>query len=99
MTLDEKKQRYAQLAHAVQTGVAYVLAKDPSEGTPKHLRTGVNMTMVEHSALALLLMKKGVITEDEYYDAVLAALEREVASYEAMIRRLYGADGAKIHLF
>lgn len=91
MTLEEKRQRYRALCHAMQTGVAYVMEKEPGETSPKHLRVGVNSAMVEHSALTLLLIEKGIITEDEYYDAMNAAMEREVQSYQDKLQRLYGA--------
>lgn len=86
MNLAEKKEYYAQLAHAVQTGVAFcITGPNPNlarECEPKHLRTGLNVVMCEHSALVRLLMKKGVITEEEYYDEVIVVLKAEVASYE-----------------
>lgn len=92
MSLQEKRERYAALCHAMQTGVAYKMQKDASETAPKHLRVGINSALVQDSALALLLMKKGIITEDEYFDAVNEAMEREVKGYQEELRRLYGAD-------
>lgn len=92
MTLEEKRERYAALCHAMQTGVAYKMEKDVSDTTPKHLRVGINSALVQDSALALLLMKKGIITEDEYFDAVNEAMEREVKSYQEELRHLYGVD-------
>lgn len=92
MTLEGKRQRYRELCHAMQTGVAYVMEKEPGETTPKHLRVGVNSAMVEHSALSLLLIEKGIISEDEYYDAMNAAMEREVNTYQEKLRHLYGTD-------
>lgn len=92
MTLEEKRQRYEALAHAMQTGVAYVMEKEPSETAPKHLRVGVNAAMVEHAALANLLVRKGVITEDEYVDSLIEELEREVERYTQHVRDLYGAS-------
>lgn len=92
MNLQEKRERYVALCHAMQTGVAYKLEKDPSDTTPKHLRVGINSALVQDSALALLLMKKGIITEDEYFDAVNEAMEREVKEYREELSRLYGAN-------
>jgi len=96
MTIEEKKAKYAALGHAMQTGVAYKMELDPSETTAKHLRVGVNAAMCDHAALAQLLMKKGVLTEDEYLDALIESMEREVAGYQDELNRLYG--GVKITL-
>lgn len=95
MTSEERQKRYAALAHAVQTGVAFVMGKEIAGNgstSPKHLRVGVNMAMVEHAALATLLTQKGIITDDEYGDALIAELEREVERYTQEVRDLYGTD-------
>jgi hypothetical protein len=95
LSLDEKRQRYLALMHAVQSGVAYTMERDRGETEPKHLRVGINAAMCDHGALVGLLVAKDVITDDEYLDALIAKLEEEVASYE---RRLSEAYGAKIRL-
>lgn len=51
MTLEEKQIKYKALLHAMQTGVMYELENDPTSGTPKHLRVGINAAMVNHGAL------------------------------------------------
>jgi len=91
-TIEEKRARYKALLHAMQTGVAYVMAKDGGETTPKHLRVGINAAMVEHAALANILIKKGIISEEEYVDQLIIELEREVESYKRMLSNLYGAN-------
>jgi len=80
------------LAHAVQTGVAYVMEWDDKETSPKHLRVGINMALVSNAALAELLAAKGVCTIEEVKDFQIAALRREVASYEAMIQEHFGGE-------
>jgi hypothetical protein len=85
-------QRYQAAAHAMQSGVAAKMGCDPSETTPKHLRTGVNSAMVEHSALAELLMAKGVFTEDEYQEALATGMEREVRLYEDWLSQHTGVN-------
>ncbi len=103
MTLDEKKQKYAALCHAMQTGVAFTM--EPGDGinllskecTPKHLRVGVNSAMVDSSALARLLMAKGVFTEEEYFDALIAAMQEEVDRYQARVNDAHGG-GDRIKL-
>lgn len=81
---------YLEALHAVQTGVKYEIAisdfpsrDDTTPHSPKHLRTGVNMAMVEISALVWLLIEKGIITESEYLEALRLATNQEVATYEA----------------
>lgn len=58
--------------------------------TPKHLRVGVNSAMVDSSALAELLIAKGIITEDEYAEAIAAGMEREAKAYEDRLSEHYG---------
>lgn len=84
------QQRYVKAAHAVQSGVAMDMATDPnpnSQGatTPKHLRTGLNAVMADHGSLAKLLIDKGIITQDEYLDAIADGQEREQARYEKLL--------------
>lgn len=90
MTLAEKRQKYLDLCHAMQSGVAAKLQRDNSDTTPKHLRTGVNSAMVDSAAVATLLMKKGIITEDEYYDALIERMQAEVTAYENWLNESYG---------
>lgn len=90
MTLQEKKAKYVSLCHAMQTGVAFVMEKDPSGVSPKHLRVGINSAMVEHGALVSLMVKKGLITEDEYYDSLIEFMEREVQMYRDQLEAIYG---------
>lgn len=90
MTIKEKARRYQELAHAMQSGVAY--EKDEFEREHKHLRVGINTAHVDHSALATLLIKKGIITQEEYMDALVEAMETEVKRYERHLSELYGAN-------
>ena len=85
------KSEYQQLLHALQTGVKTELEFDPSPGTPKHLRTGVNSAIVQASGLALLLIDKGIITEHEYWRFQVDAFRREVTAYEERLSRILGA--------
>lgn len=92
-TPEQARARYVAAAHAMQSGVAVKMQHDPAETTPKHLRVGVNSAMVEHSALTLLLVDKGVITEAEYYTALADAMEREAKLYEQWVRDHFGQGG------
>ena len=91
----EAVERYTAAAHAMQSGVAAEMQIDPANVSPKHLRVGVNSSLVNSSALGELLINKGVITEDEYLEAMATGMEREQAAYE---QRLSDHHGTKITL-
>lgn len=80
---DELAGRYQRALHGMQAGVALDVARGASDCTPKHLRVGVNAAMVDSGALAQLLIKKGVFTEEEYLTALAEGAEAERARYEA----------------
>jgi hypothetical protein len=79
------KERYEKACHAMQSGVAMWMNYDLQQTAPKHLRVGVNSALVDSSAIARLLMAKGVITEEEYYKALADQMEEEVESYRKLI--------------
>lgn len=97
--LQGKRELHISLIHAVQTGVSYEMNtwkpspgdSEPATG-PKHMKTGLNVSMSDHGALAGLLIKKGVISEEEYLDAICDNLAEEVKSYERLLTRRMGAD-------
>lgn len=84
--------RYLAAAHGMQTGVAYELEKDPSSGTPKHLRVGVNSAMVEHAALIHLLVDKKIIGALEYRRAIAEGMENERDVYQDRLSQQFGAN-------
>ena len=92
----EDRFRYSKLAHAMQTGVKMMQNFEHPEmhipdnileasDSPKHLRVGVNSSMVCHAALVSLLVDKGVITIDDYERSLVDMMENEVHSYEKQI--------------
>ncbi len=83
-------ERYRALGHALQSGVAFTMPIAPKETEPKHLRVGINIALSDGSALVRLLIAKGLITEREYVEAVIAGLEAEVESYKARLAAHYG---------
>ncbi|QLE42242.1 hypothetical protein FD723_18660 [Nostoc sp. C052] len=89
-SIDELRLEYHALAHAMQSGVAMKMNYEPGETTPKHLRVGVNSTMVETGALAALLIAKGVFTEEEYYQALVQSMQNEVNLYKEWLRERLG---------
>lgn len=82
--------RYTQLAHAVQSGVAMELQFDGASGESKHLRTGINMALVSHGVLVRLLIEKGVFTQQEYEAALLVGIEDEKRAYEERLSARLG---------
>lgn len=94
MTIDEKHQAVLALQHAMQSGVAAVIERHGYED-PKHTRVGINSAMVEHASLVRLLIDKGIITEDEYLDALIVTSTEEKERYEA---RLSAELGSKVTL-
>jgi hypothetical protein len=89
--LTDSTERYQRAAHAMQSGVAMEMNYRPQPTEPKHLRVGVNAAMVDHGALAKLLIDKGIITQAEYLDALAAGMETEAKRYEDHLSELMGA--------
>lgn len=85
-------QRYTEAAHGMQSGVAMEMNLDhrKSATEPKHLRVGINAAMVDHGALAKLLIDKGIITDAEYMKAIADAMEAEKAAYEKRLSEHFG---------
>jgi hypothetical protein len=86
-------------AHAMQSGVAATMqigwpeSGDLSnETSPKHLRVGVNVALADMGSLVGLLIAKGIITDDEYMDAIVAGMQREVKKYEDILSEHYGKE-------
>lgn len=75
------QERYNKAMHAMQTGVALELSRGSDSASPKHLRVGVNSALCDQSALARLLVEKGIMTWDEYGKSVADEAEREVQRY------------------
>lgn len=92
MNLEEKRRHCLSQAHSMQSGVAAEMNIDPAPTQPKHLRVGVNMAMVEHAALVNLLTSKGIITDDEYLDALIEAMDSEIKEYRDRLKQHYGVD-------
>ena len=96
MNFEKKKHdmaRHEVAAHAVQTATGYAIGFDPTVGSPKDVRTGLNIVMRDHASLAQLLISKGLITENEYLAALADGMEEEVSlRQKELSARLAGAD-------
>lgn len=88
----DDKTRYLAATHAMQSGVAATMAFDAKDTEPKHLRTGVNVALRDHTSLVELLIAKGLFTLEEYQKAIADGMETEVKSYEASLSKHYGAN-------
>jgi phosphotransferase system IIB component len=84
------EERWKAAAHAVQSGVAAKMSIDPTDTQPKHLRTGINVALADQAGLAELLMAKGVITRDEYMEAIAGSMEAEQSRYEEELTQMIG---------
>lgn len=83
---------YDSLAHGIQCGIGYLLAKEPNPGTPKHLMVGNCCRAADAAGLVRLLISKGVFTEAEYLEAITNQMKVELKYWEDRISTLYGAN-------
>ena len=88
--MSDDSERYARASHAMMSGVKAEQESGSNDGTPKHLRCGVNSALVNDAALVRLLIEKGIITEEEYVKAVADEMEREVERYQERLTRRFG---------
>lgn len=80
-SIQELRAEYAALMHAMQSGVKAEHEMGSDDGSPKHLRVGVNSALVDNGSLAYLLVKKGVITEQELWEQLVDGMRAEVTKY------------------
>lgn len=86
------RERYFAAAHAIQTGVMYDQQYGSEDGSPKHLRTGINLTKVEISALVTILIRLGLLTELEWSKELALQAEQEVKRYEKQVSQIIGKN-------
>jgi hypothetical protein len=100
MTDEQFLERYTQLGHAIQTGIGWKISidnpsvfdinADPNLCAHKHMRVGIDTNKSDLGAIARLLIKKGLITDDEYKAAIIEGLENEKDMYEQMLSEHFG---------
>lgn len=88
----ELQTECSRLQHAMQAGVRAEMTYDDGPTSPKHLRVGVNSALVQNSALATLLVRKGVITELEYWQTQAEFWRDEVDRYQHRLKLHHGVD-------
>lgn len=91
MTREQFMAEYGAKAHAMQSGIAAMQSRGFFSGEHKHSRVGINLVMRDFGSLCGLLLAKGVITEDELYEAILKGLDEEIAEYEKDLGEALGA--------
>ena len=77
--------RYASACSAVQSGLAFVHARNSLGGGmsgpgPEAMSSAIALAGM--TALASLLISKGVCTEDEYLEGLTVEMEAQQAAYE-----------------
>lgn len=81
--LGKLKKRSMELLHGMQSAIEFGFGGSDGNRQHKHLRVGINNALISHAALVQLLIEKGVITEEEYFDKYVEALELELMGYES----------------
>jgi hypothetical protein len=90
----EQASTLEALVHRVQSAIALFEGRRDAFGVrcaeteSKHLRVGVNSALVETSALARLMFRKGMMSAEEYYDALIETWEQEVDSYRTRVKEI-----------
>lgn len=90
LAIEEAEARYRAAMNALQAGISTKNELVPRDTEPRVLRTGINSAMMQASALAHLLMEKGVITKLEWFSALADMAEYEVKIYEDEISQILG---------
>lgn len=73
---------YEEALHGMQSATMYEQTNGSDSGTPKHLRTGINAAMSDHAALVRILISKGILTEQEYIEAIRLEMNNELYLHE-----------------
>jgi len=93
--VSDQEERYLNALHAMQSGVAMEMNFRVEPTDPKHMRVGINATMVETATLARLMWEKGMFTYLEYRTTLAEMMEQEKAIYEKRLSDLFGRE---VHL-
>jgi hypothetical protein len=79
----------------MQTGVAIMMHYDAHATDPKHLRVGINASLVETAAIAKVLVRAGIITYPAYLAALCQEMEQERDKY---VTEIESHTGRKVTL-
>ncbi len=86
------RDKYLNLVRAMQSGVQMMMNYVHQPTSPKSLRVGINTALSDHGALVALLIERGLITEEEYYEKLVEFMGNEVQRYGAEINAQVGSD-------
>lgn len=75
--------RYEAAMHAVQSGVKAEHELGSDDGSPKHLRVGINSAIIQTTALVRLLVDAGAFSRADWWRALADETHRERQRYEA----------------
>lgn len=83
--------RYEAACHAVRTGIMLLMGSPKYKAAePKDLRLGIDSAQVSQAAIVELLVRKGIITYDEWYSTLADAMEKEKAEYTQEVGKKVG---------
>jgi len=85
---------YLKQAHRVQTAIAMNPNKTAME--PKHMRTGIDMSKADMAGLVTLLISKGILTREEYAEAITQSAYEEAERQKAALALEMGVDPSMI---
>jgi hypothetical protein len=68
------------------------LELDPTFGTAKDIRTGLDTSKADQGGLVNLLIMKGVFTDVEYMEAIVTSMKQEHRRWEEEISQALGTD-------
>ena len=93
--LQELFRKQLWLQEAMQAGVKALMQLDTPDGNveetqPKHLRVGINMSLIGTQAIVELLIDRGIFTRAEYLIKTNEYLEEYVKSYEYELSKHFG---------
>jgi hypothetical protein len=83
-------ERYERAAHRVQTAIAF--DPDRPRDQYKDLRVGIDLSKSDMGGLATLLIAKGIITSEEYLEAIADSAEREAELKENALSVRHGIN-------
>ena len=89
---EEFKARYKAAMHAIQSGIAMLMERGWEGTSPKHLRVGVNSAMVNDWVIAEFLIRKGIMTQVEYYALLAEGAEQEQHRLEEQLSEAFGTS-------
>lgn len=87
---EEQLEKYNRAMHGVQSAIKFLIDRGDDLASPKHLRVGIHSALVNDHAISTLLIEKGIITEEEYFDQLVESAEQELEYLTVMARDYCG---------